>query len=56
MFPDSEFEDKNWIIGSEYNVGVFCDQFFLTFSFRFVCFVVAMCDLVHDVETIFHLL
>ena len=28
---------------------------FFSFLYIFFCFVVAMCDLMHDVETIFHL-
>ena len=28
---------------------------FIFFTFLFFCFIVAMCDLVHDVEAIFHL-
>ena len=30
-------------------------NFFFFLKFLFSCFVVAICDLVHDVETIFHL-
>ena len=30
-------------------------NFFVFLRFLFFCFVVAICDLVHDVETIFHL-
>ena len=30
-------------------------SFFRIFEIIIVCFVVAICDLVHDVETIFHL-
>ena len=38
-----------------YNVGGFTGQFFRIFE-SFFCFVVAIFDLVHDVEVIFHLL
>ena len=31
------------------------DNFFRIFGIFFFCFFVAICDLVHDVETIFHL-
>ena len=31
------------------------DNFFVFFRLLFFCFVVAICDLVHDVETTFHL-
>ena len=31
------------------------DNFFRIFEIIIFCFVVAICDLVHDVETIFHL-
>ena len=31
------------------------DNFFSIFEIIIFCFVVAICDLVHDVETIFHL-
>ena len=31
------------------------DNFFRIFEIIIFCFVVALCDLVHDVETIFHL-
>ena len=31
------------------------DTFFRIFEITVFCFVVAICDLVHDVETIFHL-
>ena len=31
------------------------DNFFVFFEIIIFCFVVAICDLVHDVETIFHL-
>ena len=31
------------------------DSFFRIFEIIIFCFVVAICDLVHDVETIFHL-
>ena len=30
-------------------------NFFCIFEINIFCFVVAICDLVHDVETIFHL-
>ena len=33
----------------------FSGQFFGIFEIIIFCFVVAICDLVHDVETIFHL-
>ena len=33
----------------------FSGQCFRTFDIIIFCFVVAICDLVHDVETIFHL-
>ena len=33
----------------------FSAQFFRIFEIIIFCFVVAICDLVHDVETIFHL-
>ena len=33
----------------------FRGQFFRIFEIIISCFVVAICDLVHDVETIFHL-
>ena len=33
----------------------YCGHFFLNFEFNFLCFVVAIFDLVHDVEAIFHL-
>ena len=33
----------------------FSGQFFLIFEIIIFCFAVAICDLVHDVETIFHL-
>ena len=32
----------------------FSGQFFVFLRLLFFCFVVAICDLVHDVETIFH--
>ena len=31
------------------------DIFFVFFGIIIFCFIVAICDLVHDVETIFHL-
>ena len=31
------------------------DNFFVFLRLNIVCIVVAICDLVHDVETIFHL-
>ena len=31
------------------------DNFFVFLRLLFFCFVVAICDLVHDVETIFHI-
>ena len=31
------------------------DDYFVFFEIIIFCFVVAICDLVHDVETIFHL-
>ena len=31
------------------------DNFFRIFRLLFFCFVVAICDLVHDVKTIFHI-
>ena len=31
------------------------DNFFRIFEIIFFCFVVTICDLMHDVETIFHL-
>ena len=31
------------------------DNFFVFLRLLYFCFVVAICDLVHDVETIFHL-
>ena len=37
------------------NVGCFSGHFFRIFEINIFCFVVAICDLVHDVETIFHL-
>ena len=33
----------------------FSGRFFRIFEIIIFCFVVAICDLVHDVETIFHL-
>ena len=33
----------------------FSGHFIRIFQINIVCFVVALCDLVHDVETIFHL-
>ena len=33
----------------------FSGQFFHIFEIIMLCFVVAICDLVHDVETIFHI-
>ena len=33
----------------------FSGQFFRIFEIIIFCFVIAICDLVHDVETIFHL-
>ena len=33
----------------------FSDHFFCIFEIIIFCFAVAICDLVHDVETIFHL-
>ena len=33
----------------------FSGQFFRIFEIIIFCFVVAICDLVHNVETIFHL-
>ena len=39
------------------NVGDFCSQCFRCFeNVLLFCFVVPMCDLLHDVETIFHIL
>ena len=38
-----------------WNVGEFCGQCFRFFDIIFLCFFVAISDLVHDVETIVHL-
>ena len=40
---------------SMYDFSMFSGQFFRIFEIIVFCFVVAICDLVHDVETIFHL-
>ena len=38
-----------------YNVGWFEWSIFRIFNIIIFCFAVAMCDLVHDVEAIFHI-
>ena len=50
-------EEKSHYKPKGYNVGWFQASFFFDFCRLFIlfCFVVAICDILHDVETIFHL-
>ena len=42
-----------WLISRGATLDDFSGQFFRIFEIIIFCFVVAICDLVHDVETIF---
>ena len=56
LFIFSRFQESNSnrIHGVQRRM-ISVDFFFCIFEIIIFCFVVAICDLVHDVETIFHL-
>ena len=57
MPENKEFEDSmyNLHIEGVQRRRVLVVNFFVNFETKFFCFVVAICDLVHDVEAVFYL-